>query len=150
MPELAKALRGRNVTGFRKRDFFALCRFWGYKSNIWVSVERDAVEALCPSPPPRRTPRAAPLPRVTDPAAEMLRREVAAALAAFQHFNRLPSLAAATAADPRAPLATMDVQARIALRPRCIGLPAHSTRLTRRAPGGVRFAEHARRAHLVG
>lgn len=146
LSDLASALRGRNVTGFRKRDFFALCRLWGYRSNIWTPLGEIK---LC-TPPARRPARAAPPPRATDPAADMLRCEVAAALAAFQHYNRLPSLAAATAADPRAPLATMDVQARVGARPRrskpaCIQHTPDAARAWR-----CPLAVHARRADLVG
>ena len=127
LPDLAAALRGRNVTGFRKRDFFALCRFWGYRSNIWTPVGRSLGAETQHSPFVRPTP-----PRVPDAAVALILRDIGPAFAAFQHYNRLPSLAAAMASEPGAPLATMDVQARVARA--CTPAPrACITRLTRPA-----------------
>ena len=114
LAELAVALRTRNIAALRKRTFFALCRYWSLRSDVWGravprgsqqrSRQRSQSASSAPSPPLGLVP-AAP----DDLAAAAVRRDVGSAVAAFLASWQLPSLSAAAAAEPGAPLATLDL-----------------------------------------
>jgi hypothetical protein len=89
MPDLGAALRCHNISALRKRHFFALCRDWRFRSNVWLCLADATRAAACrasappaageapaaepiepprpkpprrPAPPRRRAPLALPPP----------------------------------------------------------------------------------------
>ena len=109
IPELSDALRKRSLAALRKRSFLALCRSWGYRSDIWAPLDRGA-------PGARRAaalevgPVAQPQPH--DAAGDGVRRDLSTTLTAFLRFAGMPLLCAASVFDPYSPIATVNMQAR--------------------------------------
>ena len=129
LPELAVALRKRNLAGasapaarvlalltphlpaaLRKRHFFFLCRQWGLRSDVWRHVPRRAAALVVATATssavlPRERPRGAPCGALPSLGLTSL-------VEAFATAVDMSALTRAVAAEPHAPLATLDLQAR--------------------------------------
>lgn len=121
LPELAHALRAHNLALLRKRDFLAVCAFWNLRSDVWAPVKSKSrrLQAL-PLPAPLPPPAAAD----GGAAAALVRRDAGAAFASFSLRQKMPGLSAAAAAEPCAPICTLDFDVR-AHRPADGPLHAH-------------------------
>jgi hypothetical protein len=151
--ELAAALRGRDLSALRKRGFFALCRAWGYRSDVWrpahaarvaaAAARREARVAAAappPHPPPMQLARAHAPHALAPSAAVLLARELNPLVSRFVSAVWFPSVLDAARAEPRAPLATLNAPATravaalaAALRARTL---AHAAALRAAARGG--------------
>jgi hypothetical protein len=146
MPELGVALRARDVTALRKRHFFALCRDWQLRSDVWRSMRDihgrdDAAQpaaaraaaageahsggarqqhALACVPP--RAPRAPPLGSQAYVTLS-ISRDLAPSVVAFARAVASPIMMAAASAEPRAPVKTLDLTTLLAVSNfgRCMG-----------------------------
>ena len=111
IPDLADALRKRSLAALRKRSFLALCRSWGYRSDVWAPLApaRRRAAALALGPVAQPQPREA--------AGDAVRRDLDSTLTAFLRFAGMPLLCAASVCDPFSPIATVNMQARDAAWP---------------------------------
>jgi hypothetical protein len=136
MPDMASALRGRDSSALRKRHFFALCRDWGYRSDVWRHMreahagggasavvggggaETRAASAHARAAPcggaPESNGAAAPLALYSRPPACPQARalllvicELMPHVTVFSALIATPSLRAAACAEPCAPIATL-------------------------------------------
>jgi hypothetical protein len=114
LPELAVALRRRNLAALRKRHFFFLCRQWGLRSDVWRHVPRRAAPLVAAAA--TSSTGAVPLlerpPRAPSPSGALHSLALTSLVAAFATAVDMSALARAVAAEPHAPLATLDLQAR--------------------------------------
>jgi hypothetical protein len=107
-PDLAAALRAHNGAALRKRHFFVLCNDWGLRSDVWQRGRRRKLEDV--------------------PALQLLLAASAPDAAALLHepsvtFRRhviSPALLQAVAAEPCAPVCTIDLPVRL-----CVCAAAH-------------------------
>ena len=107
IPELSDALRRRSLASLRKRSFLALCRSWGYRSDVWAPLDvpaRRRAAALEVGP--------ATQPQPHDAAGDGVRRDLSTTLTSFLRFAGMPLLCAASVFDPFSPIATVNMQAR--------------------------------------
>jgi hypothetical protein len=124
LPDLAHALRAHNLALLRKRTFLALCGYWGLCCDIWAPAKpkapsRRAAARDAPPPPPPPPPHAPQPPLPLPPplpddgaVVALVRRDVGGAVATFRLFQHLPGLSAAAAAEPYAPISTLDFHVR--------------------------------------
>jgi hypothetical protein len=135
--DLATALRTRNAAALRKRHFFWLCRAWHLRCDVWVHHSKrgftlmagsaapepaDATHQAADQPAVRARRRkespavsrepSGPLATGTERAVAAVRAELSGPVASWLSAVMTPSLMAAAASEPYAPLTTLDLTVR--------------------------------------
>jgi hypothetical protein len=108
MPELGAALRKCELASLRKRHFFALCRDWRLRSDLWRHVRDGSTGA---SPPPLPPPLSSGALAVAE-----VSRELMPLVVHFAHTFAAQALFIAAAAEPLAPIKTLDLTTLLAVR----------------------------------
>jgi hypothetical protein len=125
--ELAAALRGHNLAAMRKRHYFHVCNTWRLRSDVWARTRKrrraeDAATELslalphpaAAPPPPLLSPPAAC--RDADCVALLVARDLHRPMQAVVTEAPAPRMLVASAAEPCAPLATLDMAGDLQIR----------------------------------